>query len=184
MKTRIVAAAASVLIAAVTVTTTGTMAASANSPAREQISGTLHFCAAGPCPPALTWVGHLDATGPLAGTATVNVLSDQPNANFTKDQTTLSLSLSTPAGDDSILIAMTTQLTSSGPATPCPFDHNSTCVYFTEAGRWHTAFGTGPYEHLQGGGTLHTDGVAVNHATGKNGYSNVRYDLNGQISPA
>jgi hypothetical protein len=55
-------------------------------------------------------------------------------------------------------------------------------LYFTEDGHWHVAFGTGPFAILQGGGTLHADGVAVNHARGQNGYSDVRYDLVGQTA--
>lgn len=63
----------------------------------------------------------------------------------------------------------------------CPFDATSTCIDFTLDGHWHVALGTGLYRDLGGGGTLHADGVAVNHATGADGYSDVYYNLSGQV---
>lgn len=140
--------------------------ASATAPEIQSIEGTLQFCE-----PACD-LGTLRAAGPVAGTATVAILSDHPNRRFSVTRLRLLLTID---GTDTVTLAVTLHSTGSDVTDPCR-------VTFDEDGHWRIASGTGRYADLQGEGLVHNHGLAVDHdpSCGGSPYSTVDWHLVGR----
>lgn len=143
--------------------------ASATAPEDQFFNGTLQFCDAD-CD-----LGTLNASGPIDGTATIEVISDRPNRRFSVTQAQLRLTID---GTDTVTLALTLRGSDGDVSEPCR-------VAFKEDGRWRIIGGTGRYADMQGEGLIHNDGLAVNHdpQCGGTPYSSVDWQLTGRAHP-
>jgi len=143
--------------------------ASASQPQDQTITGTLHIDANGCANPC-----QFTASGPFAGTAALENLEDRANRGFSVSHDLFRL---TTSATDSITIKTMTRTAPSTSTDPCRVD-------FQEQGTWEIVSGSGVYHDLQGEGTLHAYGLAVNHDPScprdPPPYSEVTYQLNGQ----
>jgi hypothetical protein len=144
----------------------GTTPAGAGAPELQSFDGTLQFCG-----PACD-LGTLTAVGPIAGTATIEIISDRPNHRFSVTQAQVRLTLD---GTDTVTLAITLRSSDGDVSGPCR-------VEFNEDGRWRIIDGTGRYADLQGEGLLHNDGLAIDHDPQCPGtpYSSIDWHLTGR----
>lgn len=144
----------------------GTAPAGAAAPEVQSFEGTLQFCE-----PACD-LGTLTAEGLIAGTATLEIISDRPNHRFSVTQAQVRLTLD---GTDTVTLAVTLRSSDGDVSEPCR-------VAFNEDGRWRIISGTGRYADLQGEGLLHNDGLAIDHDPQCQGvpYSSIDWHLTGR----
>lgn len=97
--------------------------------------------------------GLLTGHGPIDGDATVHILSDIPNADFSETKTRWQLDF-----DKGTLILDLIIKTEPGnePTDPCR-------ISFAEAGTWVVSSGVGRFAGLSGDGELRSSGLAVGH---------------------
>ena len=110
---------------------------------------TYSFCDAEPCPIGGILTGH----GPIEGEATVRILSDVPNADFTETETRWQLDF-----ESGTLILDLTIRTEPGD------DFTDPCrISFAEAGTWVVSSGSGRFAGFDGDGVLRSSGNAIGH---------------------
>lgn len=140
--------------------------AGATAPEEQSFDGTLQLCESD-CD-----LGTLNASGPIDGTATIELISDRPNIRYSVTQVELRLTID---GTDSVTLALTLRSSDGDVSEPCR-------VTFNEDGRWRIIGGTGRYADINGEGLLHNDGLAVDHDPSCEGtpYSSVDWHLTGR----
>ena len=141
----------------------------ASQPQDQTITGTLHIDANG-CADGCQFT----ASGPFAATATPDFVQDRANRSFSVSHDLVRLSTS---ATNSVTIKTMSRTAPSTSTDPCHVD-------FQEQGTFQIVSGSGVYRDLQGEGTLHTHGLAVNHDPScpqdPPAYSAVTYQLNGE----